>query len=84
MSLDPRFYGPTILSVQKNFGHKIENFYLEIECGPTQSNLFIYWIAVLRYSSDLSTIIVVSSAKVSLLLSVVAKVMILCAADLYQ
>ena len=47
MSLDPRFYGPTILSVQKNFGHKIEKFDLGIECGPTQSYLFLFIIKVL-------------------------------------
>ena len=46
MSLDPRFYGPTILSVQKNFGHKIENFYLGIECGPTQSYLLLIIIPI--------------------------------------
>ena len=40
MSLDQRFYGPTILSDQKFFGHNIENFYLGIECGPTQSYLY--------------------------------------------
>ena len=60
----------------KHLGLTLQDYkHLELECGPTQSNLFIYWITVLRYSSDLSTIIVVSSAKVSLLLSIVAKVM---------
>ena len=64
MILDPKCFGtqkffePKILWTNnfigsKNFGPKIENFYLGIECGPTQSYLLYFFLIFLPKSEDL-------------------------------